>query len=851
MSLRTVFISILLASAWSASSITWAGDLPKGFIPQCLSGDGNVAVGLWRPNDLANEEERLLRINLSTGEHTTLPDYHRCTGIDFDGSHIVLVSSPDRSAIRLWEPATGDLTTLKEGYQFYTGLRSITADGSLVFYREVSVVDGKQIHTYRLYDVANSTEEVTSIGILSTSGLYLFDFAPTTITIEELSTGTQRVMTRAESGCSSDFSVRAVSDDGNNLLLQCANDEIRRYDLSTSSKELLVPAPGETSYSIANGGKYWSRSITFITADLKHVSFFDIDWTSSQTMPNGYYWFYDGDAEHLFKLDHGSLISDDGRKTTIGVRVPFSAGQRRPMSIMGNAFNVHRGTMKASDYDFGGEGIAYHDITTGNVLTPPWRYRRADDVDRPASPLYLPYTNIGHIQAGEWLEYSISSPETELYDLSFKVASPLDGGIFHVEIDGVDVTGPVEVPNTGGWGKDSYEYVTAKDVYIGEGSHILRWVAEKNARQHPFVGNLESISFHRKDDGQAPFFGSPFRVGDRIQAEHFDLTDPGITQNGLAPASYSDNTPTNDASTASFRLDEGPEIATSTHADGGFNVGTFQAGEWMEYTVKTPYSGAYDLNFRVASQLDNGVFHLEYNGEDISGPIVVPNPGGWQNWQDVSVKGVWLQTDYYKQDSAVLRLVADRNADQWPVVANVDYFSIEEATSTEQKPYRQRSISCGEIDAEHFDLGGPGVAYFDTTPGNNAEESHLRLADDVDVAHHSKVYGWGEHNVGNIEAGEWLEYTFDASTAGLYDLDFRLASPLSNGQFRVEVDGNPVGGPVAVPNTDGWLIWTYTSLPEPVHLDEGTHVLRWIAHKNADEFPRVANLDRLRICRRR
>ncbi|HYW68849.1 MAG TPA: carbohydrate-binding protein, partial [bacterium] len=57
---------------------------------------------------------------------------------------------------------------------------------------------------------------------------------------------------------------------------------------------------------------------------------------------------------------------------------------------------------------------------------------------------------------------------------------------------------------------------------------------------------------------------------------------------------------------------------------------------WLEYTVDAPVPGDYSIDIRVASMSVGGVFHLEFNGVDKTGDVVVPVTGGWQNWTTVS-----------------------------------------------------------------------------------------------------------------------------------------------------------------------------------------------------------------------
>ena len=59
---------------------------------------------------------------------------------------------------------------------------------------------------------------------------------------------------------------------------------------------------------------------------------------------------------------------------------------------------------------------------------------------------------------------------------------------------------------------------------------------------------------------------------------------------------------------------------------------------------------------RVASSGSGGTFHIEVNGVDKTGPIAVPNTGGWQAWRTITKTGVALSAGVQ-----VIRLVLDTN----------------------------------------------------------------------------------------------------------------------------------------------------------------------------------------------
>jgi len=83
-------------------------------------------------------------------------------------------------------------------------------------------------------------------------------------------------------------------------------------------------------------------------------------------------------------------------------------------------------------------------------------------------------------------------------------------------------------------------------------------------------------------------------------------------------------------------------------------VGWTPAGEWLKYTVNVAATGTYMLETRLANVGTGATFHVEVDGVDRTGPIAVPDTGGWQNWQTVATTGIPLTAGV-----RVLRVVLD------------------------------------------------------------------------------------------------------------------------------------------------------------------------------------------------
>ena len=106
------------------------------------------------------------------------------------------------------------------------------------------------------------------------------------------------------------------------------------------------------------------------------------------------------------------------------------------------------GTIQAENFDLGGETVAYHDLETTNQGA---QYRTTDGVDIEVSTDTGGGYSVGWARTDEWMEYTVNVAAAGNYTLTERVASAVATGQFRVEFNGVDKTGVVPVPNTGGW----------------------------------------------------------------------------------------------------------------------------------------------------------------------------------------------------------------------------------------------------------------------------------------------------------------------------------------------------------------------------------------------------------------
>lgn len=141
--------------------------------------------------------------------------------------------------------------------------------------------------------------------------------------------------------------------------------------------------------------------------------------------------------------------------------------------------------VQMENFDLGGARVAYTDNETANQ----GGYYRQEgvDIDSVTTSGYA----IGWLQEGEWIEYTVHVVSEGIHSFEAKVASGLDVGKFHLEVDGVAMSSSVVVPNTGSWA--TYTTVSGEITPLDTGMHVLRFVVEGS------YFNVDWISF-----GNAP-----------------------------------------------------------------------------------------------------------------------------------------------------------------------------------------------------------------------------------------------------------------------------------------------------------------------------------------------------------
>lgn len=120
---------------------------------------------------------------------------------------------------------------------------------------------------------------------------------------------------------------------------------------------------------------------------------------------------------------------------------------------------------------------------------------------------------------------------------------------------------------------------------------------------------------------QDAFGGTPPTLPAHIEAENYDV--------GGGSIAYKDNDPENVGN--QYRTEEAVDIEICS--EGGFNVGWFAPGEWVEYTVNVPADGVYSLRLRGATPNNGASYKISVAGVDKTSNVSVPVTSGWQSYR--------------------------------------------------------------------------------------------------------------------------------------------------------------------------------------------------------------------------
>lgn len=295
-------------------------------------------------------------------------------------------------------------------------------------------------------------------------------------------------------GSSASYTVRLSTTSTDNAGNTTARAAILPLDATNAGLATGVLAPNDTAdfYRMTVGSPGLLRADIDFVSSAVEVSILDAAGNRLASRTAGL--SQPGVIDGLFLPaagDYFVVVSSFGN-TNYSVRVstspqsPFLAAG--PVQISGTATTK----IEFENFDKGGQGVAYNDATPTND----------GGVTRTGESVELKSTSdsgggfrSSTTAAGEFLEYTVNVIATGTYDLDFRVASQDPGATFHLDVDGVNVTGSIAVPDTNGF--DTFTTVTKTGVFLTSGPHLLRLALDTNTTgtgRNASAGNFNFIN---------------------------------------------------------------------------------------------------------------------------------------------------------------------------------------------------------------------------------------------------------------------------------------------------------------------------------------------------------------------
>lgn len=214
------------------------------------------------------------------------------------------------------------------------------------------------------------------------------------------------------------------------------------------------------------------------------------------------------------------------------------------------------------------------------------------------------------------------------------------------------------------------------------------------------------------------------------------------------------------------------DVDITTNLAGNPVVFDITDGEYLTYSVDID-AAIYDISLLASSTGGGGKMVLSLadgpNGDNprTLGEVAITDTGSIDQYQEFHIAGVPLP----QTTGQVLRIDFVGGTGNWASLDAISFTARPSSQSPYESPVPQIGVGNTLIHAELFDRGGEGIAYHDSTPGNQGG-ADFRLDQDVDIQDSTdEAVGY---NVTDITDGEWLEYTIDIES-GLYDIVARAS----------------------------------------------------------------------------
>ncbi len=367
--------------------------------------------------------------------------------------------------------------------------------------------------------------------------------------------------------------------------------------------------------------------------------------------------------------------------------------------------NTTASTIYAVDYDFGRAGYAYSDNTDADYHLSNDNYTawnngyayRSDGVDiESCSDATTNGWDVGWIEDGEWMQYSIQSAETMTYNVLLRYASQTATAKAYIEINGKRASKTVSLSPSGSW--TTWKTAAIPNVIIPAGLVKIKIVFETGGANFNYFQlrnpkTIDNTAFELLSAETATWAnsitlklnktaetltGNPFVIKVNGKEATILSTIVSATDNScidikiaepvlntdLLTVDYTVNACTNGTQSLgtfqnqqiknniiahqnipgkieaeNFAINNGFSFETCTDTGAGTNTSYAATDKYLDYYTWVANTGTYKMDFRISVNTASAQIAIL---KDDSGSMIPQksvsfnNTGGWQNWQTQS-----------------------------------------------------------------------------------------------------------------------------------------------------------------------------------------------------------------------
>lgn len=130
----------------------------------------------------------------------------------------------------------------------------------------------------------------------------------------------------------------------------------------------------------------------------------------------------------------------------------------------------------------------------------------------------------------------------------------------------------------------------------------------------------------------------------------------------------------------------------------------------------------------------------------------------------------------------------------------------------------------GKVEAENYDVGRSGKAYYDNDGDNQGGAYREESVDIVQVDDNDATKGYA---IGYTGEGEWLRYTVDVAETGVYEVKVNLATPSEKAGVKLYIDGKAVTDEIIAKQNEENDWSTYSAISAKTkEIEKGEHALK-------------------------